>query len=272
MSIVDVGITRDGYTQLRRRWVATEPRAVILLVHGMGEHSGRYEHIGEVLAAAGFHTIAFDLRGHGETGGRRGYVEDFSDFLDDVEDHLAELRPAGLPVVLLGHSMGGLIAARYAVGERPQPDLLVLSAPALEGPMRPPPRRVAAALSSAAPTVRLPPLFGAEALSRDVGVQTAYLEDPLVQRGTTLRLAAELLGAMEEVIGNLDRLRVPTLVVHGGDDRLVPRTGSEPLGDLGVAERRVYEGLRHEVFNEPEWHLVVGDVIAWIDSQLPAGY
>lgn len=268
MSIVDTGITRDGYTQLRRRWAAANPRAVVLVVHGMGEHSGRYEHVGTAFAQAGFHTVGFDLRGYGSSGGRRAYVDDFRNYLDDVEDHLAEVRGVGLPVVLLGHSMGGLIAARYAVGTRPQPDLLVLSAPALQTGFPPPPRPVLSAMSSAVPTMRLPAPFGLDVLSRDVEVQRAYADDPLVERQATIRLGAELVEAMRYVNANLDLLRVPTLVVHGGDDRLVPRTASEPLEDLPLVERTVYEGLRHETLNEPEWELVANDMIGWIDRQL----
>jgi acylglycerol lipase len=266
MSVIDSGITRDGYNQLRRRWVASSPRAVILIVHGMNEHSGRYEHVGEELAAAGFHVVAFDLRGHGMSGGTRSHVDDFEQFLDDVEDHLAELRKAGLPVVLLGHSMGGLIAARYAVSDRPQPDLLILSAPALKGPYRPPPAGLVTVLGSTLPTLRLPPMFGTEALSRDEEVQRAYAEDPLVGRRPTLGLVVEMFGAMGEVQSNLDRIAVPTMVVHGGDDRLVPRTASELLEDR--SELRVYEGLRHEIFNEPEWRMVTDDVTTWLNQQL----
>jgi len=268
MSVIDVGITRDGYTQLRRRWIADEPRAVILLVHGMAEHSGRYEHIGDTLAQAGYHLVSFDLRGHGSTAGRRTHVDEFAQFLDDVEDHLTEVRKVGLPVVLFGHSLGGLIAARYAVDQRPQPDLLILSAPALQTGFPAPPARVAAALGATAPTLRLPAPFGVEALSRDEDVQRAYLEDPLVERSATVRLGTEMLLAMDVVNTGLDRLRIPTLVIHGGEDQMVPRAASEPLAELPRVDRTVYEGLRHEVLNEPEWELVTADIVGWLDAQL----
>src|SRR5690606_14257762 len=131
-STVDHGLTRDGLMQLRRRWRPPEPpTAAILLVHGITEHSGRYEHVGRWLADAGFDVVAIDARGAGESGGRRSYVDRFADFVDDVEDQLVEVRRLGVPVVLLGHSMGGLIALDLATSDRPQPDLVVVSGPAL---------------------------------------------------------------------------------------------------------------------------------------------
>lgn len=268
MSTVDFGITRDGYTQLRRRWVADHPKAVVLLVHGLDEHCGRYEHIGDALATAGYHTVAFDLRGHGMSGGVRTHVEDFSAFLDDLEDHLVQVRGVGLPVVLLGHSMGGLISARYLVADRPPPDLAVLSAPALNPGFRPPPAAAVGLISATVPTLHLPAVFGTEVLSRDDEVQRAYSEDPLVERGMTVRLAAQMLEAMTRVNADRDRLTVPTLIIHGGDDRLVPAVASEPFDALESVDRTVYEGLRHEVLNEPEWETVLGDVITWMDRHL----
>jgi len=151
-SIIDYGVTRDGLTQLRRRWKAAgTARAIVLIVHGISEHSGRYEAVGQQLAEAGFHVVAYDHRGHGQSGGRRTYVDSFDELLDDLEDHLSEVRQLGLPVVVLGHSMGGLIATAYAVSSRPQPHYLVLSAPAL-GAEVPSWQRVAAPYASSMPT------------------------------------------------------------------------------------------------------------------------
>ena len=130
-STASFGTTSDGLTQRRRHWAAPSPKAAILLVHGIGEHSGRYEHVGNALSDASFDMLSFDQRGFGETAGRRAFVADFSEYTDDVADLLAERRELGVPVVLMGHSLGGLIAATYLVGANPQPDFAVLSAPAL---------------------------------------------------------------------------------------------------------------------------------------------
>ena len=128
---VQFGQAGDGNTQLRRRWSATDPTAAILLVHGIGEHSGRYLHVGEYLSGNGFDIMSFDNRGFGQSGGRRAHVDSFDEFLDDIEDLLEERRSLGVPVVLFGHSLGGLMASTYLVSDRPQPDLAILSAPAL---------------------------------------------------------------------------------------------------------------------------------------------
>lgn len=259
---------RSGEAQLRRRWRVAEPRAAVLIVHGVAEHSGRYEHVGAMLAGRGFDVLGFDLRGHGQSGGRRGHVESFDRFLDDVEDLLAERRTLGVPVVLLGHSMGGLISATYAVSGRPQPDLLVLSAPALAADVPGWQRTLAPLLSKVLPTLSLPNDFDGALLSRDAEVGDAYRDDPLRVRSATTRLGAEIFGAMDRTTAGIGALAVPTYVLHGGDDRLVPPSASAPLGELDPVTRKVYEGLRHECFNEPEQDEVLTDLAAWLDDRL----
>ncbi|MCH7585920.1 MAG: alpha/beta fold hydrolase, partial [Acidobacteria bacterium] len=122
----------DGVVLATRHWSVPSPRAAIVLVHGVAEHLGRYEHIGAALTDSGFDVRGTDLRGFGRSGGRRAYVENFSQYSTDLIDDIAAAAELGVPVVLLGHSMGGLIASLYAVSNHPQPDLLVLSAPAID--------------------------------------------------------------------------------------------------------------------------------------------
>lgn len=268
-STTETGTTHDGLEQLRRRWEPAGPaRAAMLIVHGIGEHSGRYEHIGAEFAAAGFDVAAFDQRGFGRSGGPRAYVADFDDFLADVEERLAERRALGIPVVLLGHSLGGLVVAAYLVSGRPQPDLAVLSAPALDAEMPTWQRFAAPALGTIIPKLKIPADFDGSVLSRDEAVQVAYETDPLRVPASTARLGRESLQAMKEVRLTLDRLRVPTYVLHGADDTLVPPAASAPLEQLPNVERRVWEGLRHECMNEPEHAEVIGEVVTWIDAQL----
>lgn len=259
---------RAGQPQLRRRWPATAPRAALLLVHGMAEHSERYEHVGAALSERGIDVLAFDLRGHGRSGGRRGHVDSFDHFLDDVEDLLAERRALGVPVVLLGHSMGGLIAAAYAVSGRPEPDLLVLSAPALAADVPGWQRSLAPLLSRFLPTLAMPNDFDGALLSRDTEVGDAYRDDPLRVRKATTRLGSEIFSAMERTTAELGSVGVPTYVLHGSDDRLVPERASAPLGELGNVTRVVHEGLRHECLNEPEKDEVIADLAAWLDDRL----
>ena len=260
--------SRDGVHQLVRRWDADDPRASALVLHGIAEHSGRYEHVGAILAAAGYTTVSYDHHGHGGSGGRRGHVPDFSVFLDDVEDRLLALRGEGRPVVLVGHSMGGLIAFTYAASERPQPDVLVLSGPAL-GAVVPAWQRIAAPiLGRLAPRLFIKSEFDGALLSTDPDVGFAYEADPLRVPGATARLGQQLFEAMEVANAHIDRLRVPTLVVHGADDPIVPPEFSAPIDAHPEAERVIVEGMRHEVLNEPNWETTVERMIEFADTHI----
>ncbi len=266
---IDHGTTRDGLLQLRRRWEPSgEPRAAVLLLHGIAEHSGRYEKVGRQLADAGFDVVAIDHRGYGQTGGRRGHVDSWSEFLDDVEDQLAELRRLDLPVVMLGHSMGGLIATSYCVDDRPLPDLLVLSGPALGADIGPVLRFVAPILGRILPHMEIKDDGDPSMLSTDPKVGETFYADPLRVPYPTASLGRALINAIDSTRARLDRLSIPTLVMHGGDDRLVPTKASEIMEGLPEVTRVVYPGLRHEIFNEPSGSEVVADAIEWIDSRL----
>jgi len=262
------GQTRDGLTQLRRHWPAESPRAAILLVHGIGEHSGRYEHVGAHLAANGFDTLGFDNRGFGQSGGRRAFVKGFAQYKNDVEDLLKERRELGVPVVLFGHSLGGLICTDYLVGGRPQPDLAILSAPALAAEVPAWQRAAAPTMGKIAPKLFLPSKIGGELLSRDPQVGIDYVNDPLIIAGATAAFGRSFFRAMERANAGLARISVPTYVFHGGDDVLVPTACSEPLGELDLVTRKVWEGLRHECMNEPEQGEVLTAVSDWVSSQL----
>ncbi len=266
--IASVGTIRrlsDGTPELVRRWVPTSERwASVVLVHGLGEHSGRYERTGGLLAEAGLEVESFDLVGFGGTGGRRGDVESWDIYLRQVRDHVTAVEP---PVVLAGHSMGGLIALDYLLSGNPSPDLAVLSAPGLGGG-KAWQRRVAPLLAKLAPTAMIPTKIEGSQLSRDPAVGEAYFADPLVLTRVSARLGAELFAAIDRVLSALSRLDVPTLVLHGGADTLVPPQASLPLAGLPTVDRRVYPKLRHELFNEPEGPQVVGEVVAWIGERL----
>jgi acylglycerol lipase len=261
----------DGTELLVRHWpTPADAWGTVLIVHGLAEHSGRYEHVGDRLALAGVEVASYDQRGWGGSGGPRAYVDDWSQFHDDLAERLAAARAAadGRPVAIYGHSVGGLVSLGYAVTDRPQPDAYVLGAPAVEGDVPAWQRVVARGLNVVAPKTLLKNAFGVTVLSRDPSVGERYLADPLAFHRTSVRFAALAFAEQRRVLGSLDRLRVPTLVVHGGDDRLVPTASSERLADLPMVTRRVLPGLRHEVHNEPEGLEVIDEIAAWLRATL----
>lgn len=269
-STTDSATTRDGIRLLTRHWPAEDPRAAVLLVHGLGEHSGRYEEVGEQLAAARLETFAWDLRGHGASGGERAWVDTWVHFHDDLEDRLAAIRATvpGLPVVVYGHSLGGLIVLGHCVDGRPPPDLLVLSAPALDDDLAGWKHLMAPILARIAPHLRIANGINPPHRSRDAARQEEVRADPLMLYATTSRMGALGFAEQARVRAAAPGLAIPTLVIHGLDDPIVPSRCSEPLAALPGVTRRPYAGIRHELHNEPEGPQIIADVIVWIDSQL----
>jgi acylglycerol lipase len=258
-------------------WLPLDPaRAVVIIVHGVHEHSSRYAHVGTRLAAAGYAVYAADHRGHGRSGGRRGNIERMTLIVDDLSSFVlfAAQRHPGVPVFMVGHSLGGLIALHYATQPRVLLAGLVESGPAVEvtaGSARQ--RRLAGLLSALVPNLGVAAL-GTEQISRDPAVVRAYHEDPLVYRGKIkARTGAEILAAMEGLPARLPRLAMPLLLLHGTDDRICALTGSTMVHDtVSSADKTLhrYEGLYHEVFNEPEREQILTDLLRWLDQHLPA--
>jgi len=240
------------------------------LVHGLGEHSGRYEHVGDQLTGAGLEVQAYDHRGMGGSGGRRGDVERWSQLHDDLAGRLAVVRAgsAGRPVVLYGHSLGGLIVAGYLLTDRPAPDLAVLTSPALDSTLPTWKKRLAPILARVLPTLAIPIGIDGSTLSRDPSVAAATVHDPLCVKVSTTRFAAEA-GVEQERVRALASggFGIPTLVLHGEDDHLVPASASAVFGSAPLVERRTYPGLRHELHNEPEGQAIIDEIIAWLRGQ-----
>lgn len=250
------------------------PAGVVVIAHGFAEHGGRYAAVAEHLVGAGMAVRAPDHRGHGLSEGKRTSVVRFGDYVDDLASVITGARREwpSLRVVLLGHSMGGLIALDLAVRATPSLDGLVLSAPAAC------PREVSGitlaagrVLSRVAPNtgvLRLP----LNRISRDPAVVEAYNTDPLVFRTPIrARLGAEMLDAMERVDAGLPSLRVPLLVMQGTADGLVdPGCGPHVYDRAGSTDKtlKMYDGLWHEIFNEPERDHVLADLTAWLQSHL----
>jgi alpha-beta hydrolase superfamily lysophospholipase len=268
---------RDGTSLLLRHWPvpAGEPWATMLLVHGLAEHSGRYEHVGAQLAGAGIDTFACDQRGFGASGGPRASIDRWSQYHDDLEERLVALRSIapGRPVVLFGHSLGGLISLGYVLDGRARPDLLVLSAPAIGAKIPLWQRLLVGSLRRVAPGMLLANRLDTNDLSSDAEVRERYVSDPLNQHKSTVRFAHAAFGEQRRVAAAVDRLSLPTLVVHGELDRLVPMQTSAVLEGRPGVTRRVYPETRHELHNEPVGPCEVDDIVGWVRdrvSHMPA--
>ncbi len=254
-----------------------EPKAVLLFVHGLAEHSGRYLNPALYLAPRGYACYALDCRGHGRSPGRRVHVNRFDEFLQDVRTVRSLVRPRhpGRPLFLVGHSQGGLIVLRYALREPDGLAGVVASAPALgvHAAMKPSSATVflARALSHLAPTALLDNHVDPSALCHDQSVVEAYRRDPLVSRKVSARWYTSIVDAMGEVWADAPRLCVPTLVMASGDDRAVS-TDATRQWTLRVPRNRVelvvWDGLYHEMFNEPERDEVFARMEAWLDRHL----
>ncbi len=266
----------DG-TQLRTlRWQAAgEPWGVVEVVHGLGEHGGRYQTVADALTAAGLEVWSYDHRGNGGSGGRRGWVDEWPTLHDDLGARLTALRELypGLPLVLYAHSMGGLVAAGYVLSgrERPLPDALVLSAPGLEDNLAPWKHKVAPVLASIVPGLKMANGVPMGAVSRDPAIDAASLADPLTSASSTVKFGALAFAEQDRVqaaIAAIDSMPVPTYVLHGSADPLVPPSASARLEGKENVTLQVHEGLRHECHHEPEKDEVLAGVVAWLRATL----
>ncbi len=276
------GLASGGGPRLfRRSWLGEAPERILLLVHGFGEHSGRYEHVGSWFAERGAVVHGYDHRGHGRSQGHRNHVDRFDDFLDDLDSMLTAVRGEhpGLPVTIVGHSMGGLISTAFVRERKPEIASLVLSGPALGlGPAMRGTRALALrGLAPILPRLRMASGLPADGLSRDPEVVRRYQEDPLVDTHLTLRLALEMMRGIERTAGGGQEIEVPTLALHGEDDPLCPAEASRalyeslPTRSVPGSALRIYPGLRHEIFNEPEQEQVFGDLLGWLEETRGAG-
>jgi alpha-beta hydrolase superfamily lysophospholipase len=263
----------DDLPLFRRAWLPSEPKRAVVVIHGFAEHSGRYEGLGSWFAERGHAVHAYDHRGHGHSAGERGHVERFSDFLDDAERMVEQVRREhpGLPLVLVGHSMGGLILAALLRERRPDVTAAVSSGAALALAERMPRAQVAAArlLRRLTPRLSIAAGLDVEGLSRDPEVIRRYVDDPLVFRRLTVSLAVELHDASRRTAEGGSGVQLPMLLLHGERDSLCPPEGSRRFHAAipeGRSQLRVYPELRHEIFNEPEAEQVFRDALQWLDG------
>lgn len=271
-------VTDDGIGLSTASWVPEHPKAAALLVHGHAEHLGRYGHVVAALNAHGYAVHGHDLRGHGRSGGVRALAMRFDDYQDDLR--LVALRARqthpDLPTVLIGHSMGGLIAARYALAFGADLNALVTSGAAfvIDEGVSAPQRTVLRLVSRIAPKAPVPRGDEENVLSSDPAVEAAFAADPLNYHGKTrVRTAVEMMNAGADALRQVPRLRVSYLAMHGADDRLTSPRGTERFhADASSPDKtlRLWPHMRHEIFNEIEGQTVIDAMVAWLDERVPS--
>ena len=274
---------RDGLNLALYDWplpMRWRPRAVVLIVHGLGEHAWRYDSVANRLNEWGFCVRSYDQRGHGESGGARGVLpdddallDDLAEVLEDTRHHIAE--PWSCPLILMGHSMGGLVAATFVRRGMAPVDGLVLSSPAFDAGIGWLQLKLIHLLYRHAPNFALPNGLDASKISHNAATVEAYRKDPLVHDRITARLAHFIHCNGPLVVDAAPRWVVPTLLMYAGADHLVRPAGSRAFGaaaaSTGKVHTQVFEGLYHEIFNEADPSSVFGTLKAWLDVQAPAG-
>lgn len=252
----------------------TSPKAVICLVHGLGEHSGRYAHVAEFFNLAGYAVIGFDLRGHGKSDGQRGHAPSFEAFMQDIDRLFEETnhRFPDLPRFLYGHSLGGVLVLNYALRRKPSVRGVIATSSGLRTALEDQKVKVTLAkvLGTLFPTGSLPSGLDPATLSRDPSVVTAYRTDPLVHDAISFGMGKYLLEAIRWAFEHAAEFPVPLLLVHGTQDVLAFPSGSQDFAARvpGDCTLKLWEDLYHETHNEPEKAQVLEFTRQWLDARL----
>ena len=252
-------------------------RSQIVLVHGLGEHMGRYTHVIQHLNDWGFAVRTYDQYGHGKSSGKSGclpsqnrLLDDLALVMDDTRKHMAAQNHANAPLILLGHSMGGLVAARFvSLAIRPV-DALVLSSPALGAKLKGIDKLLLAILPKIAPNLAVPNGLDASKISHDPEVVKAYLADQLVHNKISPRLGKWIMDSGAATIQLASTWRVPTLLMFAGKDKLVDSAASRMFTSLvpkSILQSTCYEALYHEIFNEVDSSPVFGELRTWLEAR-----
>ncbi len=262
----------DGLSLFTCRWNVENPRGVICLVHGIGEHSGRYAHVAAYLNQAGYAMLGFDLRGHGRSQGQRGHIPGYESFMEDIALMLRSARERWpqQPLFLYGHSLGGNQVINYLLRRQPSLAGAVATGPSLRIAFEPPAFKVALGrlMNNLMPAFSQVTGLEVQALSRDASVVQAYIDDPLVHDRISARFFVDAMDAGFWALEHAAELKTPLLVMHGSADRLTsPKASEEFAARAGsLCSFKMWEGLYHEIHNEPEKEQVFVFLRNWLDK------
>lgn len=266
----------DGLAVFAQAWLPEgELKAMVALVHGLGEHSGRYQHVAEALNRAGYGVAACDLRGHGKSGGKRGHAPTFEALMKDIDQLLAQARELapGKPLFLYGHSLGGIFVLDYALSRRPALAGVIATSAGLRTALQEQKGKLllAKVMGKVAPEGALASGLDPKSVSRDPAVVDAYVNDPLVHDRVTFGAANVFQEAIRYVYDHAGEFPVPLLLMHGTGDVLAFPQGSKDVAALVKRDctLQLWEGLAHETHNEPEKEQVLRFVVGWLDEHLP---
>jgi alpha-beta hydrolase superfamily lysophospholipase len=267
-------VTKDGLKIFAREWRPEKtPVAAVSLVHGLGEHSGRYEHVARMFNQAGITLMAFDLRGHGRSEGIRGHFPSYDIVMDDITQLLEQTRQnnPGVPLFLYGHSLGGSLVLNFGLTRTYPLSGIIATSPGLAAgtPVSPLTMTAGKLLYSLLPTMTLPNGLDLNGLSQDPEVKKVYLADPLVHSKISARLGMDLLNKGPWIIAHASEFRYPLLLLQGGADVIAnPRTNRELAEKMGnKVTFQWFEGKYHELHNEPGKEEMVAGIITWMKTR-----
>ena len=252
-----------------------KPRAVLALIHGIGEHTGRYAHVGEAFNNAGYALVGFDLRGHGKSGGPRGHFPSLDAVMQDIDEFLGLLRaryPKDTPFFIYGHSLGGLLTLTFALKKQPDVKGVVVTGPGLRSALQDQKAKLMMAklLGTLAPTLTLPSDLDVKMLSHDQKVVDAYIHDPLVHDKMSMGFGKSGLSAIDFAFAHASSFSLPLLVMYGSEDKITYPSGGQDFvkqvkGDVTF---KLWDGMYHEIHNEPGQAEVFKVVVQWLDAHL----
>ncbi len=268
--------TSSGGSIFSQGWEAdtVQPQGVICLVHGVGEHTGRYAHVGSFFCKSGFHMMGFDLRGHGRSDGARGHMDSIEDFMQDIDTLIAQARARypGLPVILYGHSLGGILVLYYGLKRKPEIKGVVATSAGLRTAVENQPVKVAAAraLGSLLPSVAIPSGLETAAISRDPKVVERYLADPLVHDKLSLGFGKIMLGVTRWTLEHAAEFSLPLLLMHGKADRIAFPEGSIQFANAlkDKCTLVLWDNAYHELHNEPEKEEALRTMLLWVEARI----